>query len=372
MDSDISYELTQKKINKRKIFYLSGYDPRGVRFYYNNLKFAVEKFCTRDSIIIEISEKQKISSLETYCSIYNKNDDVITEYSFLHWDDIIKKSWIKSIYELFFVGLKIYADIFLNLSWKKTLQLSYYPVITLFYPFLTLITAPLLITILASFIYCDYGISILYFILSCYCWVKFLPKLNSLWLLRFFIFNHQFFINYSKIYDNRAKKFSDIIRQSFDESYDEIILIAHSNGSIATIPILKYLNNVPNHFKILSFGHCIPLITMNKKSCDYLAIIHEVREKNLKWFDIGFPPDGACYAKTNPFHSYDYINQSIKVKFKSISPQFFKYYSKNYYHQLKRDKFNLHFSYLVTHDMKSNTEFIDILTSKQPLEIRFN
>jgi hypothetical protein len=204
-------------------------------------------------------------------------------------------------------------------------------------------------------------------------WIKYLPNLNSIWLLRFFIFNNQNFIHYNSVYDKRAKDFADIITNSFSQDYDEIILIAHSNGSIASIPILNYLNTLPDHFKILTLGHCTPLITMNTLSTEYIGILNQVSTKKLQWFDIGFPPDGACYAKTNPFYSYSYDKKNpLMVDFKSVSPQFFKYYAHDDYTHLRKDKFKLHFSYLCTHDSKSPFEFIDILTHNTPLEIRFN
>jgi hypothetical protein len=193
-----------------------------------------------------------------------------------------------------------------------------------------------------------------------------------LWLLRFFIFNNQNFIHYNPVYDNRAKAFADIIASSFTENYDEIVLIAHSNGSIASMPILNYLDTIPPHFKIVTLGHCTPLITMNIAAQDYIKIVKQVSHKKLQWFDIGFPPDGACYAKTNPFHTYQYNNEAINVDFRSVSPQFFKYYNQANYLSLSKDKFKLHFTYLCTHDIKSPFEFIDILTSNTPLEIRFN
>ncbi len=364
--------LAQNKINKRKIFYLSGYDPRGIRFYYQNLKLALEKFCQRDSLTINLSKKEKISNLQTQCMFQNKTHNVTTEYCFLHWDDIIKQSWIKSFRDLFMIGLKTYTDIFSHLSWKRTVQLPHAPIITLFYPFLTLILFPLIMTCIGMAFYNNFMMPFVYFIVASLVWIYYLPRLNSIWLLRFFIFNNSNFVHYNLDYDTRAKAFADMITHSFAQDYDEILLIAHSNGSIASMPILNYLHDMPAHFKVVTLGHCTPLITMNTASKAYIDIVKKVSQKKFQWFDIGFPPDGACYAKTNPFHSYDYNNEVIDVDFKSVSPQFFKYYTIENYKSLCKDKFKLHFSYLCTHDKKSPFEFIDILTSDTPLEIRFN
>jgi hypothetical protein len=245
------------------------------------------------------------------------------------------------------------------------------PILTLFYPFLTLITFPVLFTIFASLFYNNYATPLLYFIMACLLWIQYLPKLKSNWLLRFFIFNHQFFMHYSDQYDARAKEFAKIIELSFQDDYDEILLIAHSNGSIATIPILNHLQLYSDKFKILTLGHCLPLITLNKLSQDYIKITHNVSQKKLQWFDIGFPPDGACYAKTHPMQTYQHNARISSIEFHSISPQFFKYYDYQTYQTLRNDKFNLHFSYLITHDKKSPCEFIDILISPYPIETRF-
>ncbi|MFT6084264.1 MAG: hypothetical protein ACJA1M_001154 [Alphaproteobacteria bacterium] len=364
-------KISQKTIKTRKIFYLAGYDPRGVRFYYQNLKTALEKFCERDCVTITLSARKKQSPLETHCHLHNQADNVATDYSFLHWDDLIKKTWIRSDYHLFAQGLKSYADIFCHFSWRKLFSMPRAPILTLLYPFLTLILFPLCMTLLASCFYNHYATPLLYFIVFCLLWIQYLPKLQSNWLLRFFIFNHQEFMHYSKDYDQRAQRFAQIITQSFGENYDEILLIAHSNGSIATIPIINHLPMMPKNFKIVTLGHCTPLITINKISQEYINMVQNVQQKTFKWFDIGFPPDGACYAKTNPLDTYRPDNQLIKVQFKSISPQFFNYYTPEIYQKLRKDKFQLHFSYLVTHDKKSPTEFIDILTSPYLIDTRF-
>lgn len=364
-------KVSSKKITKRKVFYVSGYDPRGVRFYYQNLKGAIEKFTKRDAEIIIISQRHKISDLETSCTIEHQQYETHTDYSFLHWDDLIKKTWIRSSIQLFLKGLQSYWQMFLNISWRHTLKLSRAPVITLLYPFLSIIGFPVFMSLLGSMIYADYGMPIVYLILFSALSIKFLPHLNALWLLRFFIFNVQNFVNYNAEYDQRAQEFARIIKQSFDMDYDEIILIAHSNGSIATMPILDHLDQFPEKFKILTLGHCIPLITMNTQSHDYLSMTKRVSQKKLTWYDIGFPSDGACYARTHPFHSCLYSQEKINLKFLGISPQFFKYYAHDDYIKLRQDKFNLHFSYLVTHDYKSATEFVNILTQDLPLESCF-
>lgn len=364
-------EISQKRINKRKVFYIAGYDPRGIRFYYQNLKTAIQKFSDRDNEIISISDRTKMSEFETHFTLENTTQQTVTDYSFLHWDDIIKKTWIRSSFKLFIKGLQSYMQMFWNISWRHTLKLSRAPIITLFYPFLSIIWFPLLMTLIMSFIYPYYGMPIIYFILFSLKWSRYLPKLNALWLLRFFIFNVQNFVHYNYDYDKRAKKFADLIKQSFTQDYDEILLIAHSNGSIASIPVLNYLDQFPEHFKVLTLGHCIPLITMNTQSHDYLDITKKVSKKSFKWFDIGFPPDGACYARTHPFYSCQYNKEPINIEFSAISPQFFKYYAEDDYIKLRKDKFNLHFSYLVTHDKKSQTEYVHLLTHNHPLETVF-
>lgn len=363
----------ENTIKTRKIFYLSGYDPRGFRFYYQSLKSALDKYCQRDNIAITLSPRRKTSALVSSCHLVNTTDHVKTDYSFLHWDDIIKRSWIRTPWKLFLQGLKSYIPMIKNTQWSSVWKFkSKTPIATSLYPFLSLITFPLFCTLLGAFIYSDYLAPLFYFIISSLIWIYFLPKLNSIWLLRFFIFNHQNFMHYSQEYDARAKEFAHIIQTSFDQEYDEIILVAHSNGSIASVPILKYLPQMPHNFKVLTLGHCVPLITMNRLGQEYIHIIYDIAKKPFKWFDIGFPPDGACYAKSNPLKTYEKSpDQSYQVQFKAISSQFFKCYDKLTYKKLLKDKFNLHFSYLITHDIKSNTEYMNILTSPAPLESRF-
>jgi hypothetical protein len=182
--------------------------------------------------------------------------------------------------------------------------------------------------------------------------------------------------------DERLNIFKTYILDSLNDDYDEVLLIAHSNGTILSVPLLNDIFNETTDiqkqkFRFLSFGHCIPLASFYRKSHKFLNQLDELSQKNFIWYDIGSPADGVCFALHNPFISYNKAilgknndPQPIEhiAKIQMFTPQFHKYYEKNNYQKLKKNKFLLHFQYMYCSDKPSPYNFYRLITHYKTLE----
>src|SRR5690606_19406077 len=86
----------------------------------------------------------------------------------------------------------------------------------------------------------------------------------------------------------------------------------------------------------------------------------DIATRPFSWYDIGFPPDGAAYARTNPFLPYA---PAYRTNITFLSPRFFRFYEAGRYHRLRRNKYQLHFAYLQTGDVLSPLDFISLAAS---------
>lgn len=353
-------------IKKRKFFYISGFDPRGYRTYREVLKGAVQNYD------ILYDAKTKITPHKN--GLVLENGDISCDYTFLAWDDIIRKYWIKNPFLLALKTITAYIIYALNIRWSLVSNLPRGPVITLFFPILSLLFFIAFFTIFFA--------TPLLFFSTPFAWLLgvclSLPvaavicqKIKSLWLLYFFIFNAESFTKNASILDSHYNAFAKQIKAALeDQNYDEVICAAHSNGSILMIPLLEHLITIYpeldfNKFKILTLGQCIPLASYLRHAKEFHKKIETVKQHPFIWCDLSSPADGVCFALHNVFNPYEGTEKTNMIL---KSPQFHKYYSADDYRKMRRNKFKMHFAYLETPPKKSPFGFVSLLLSRQPLE----
>ena len=101
-------------VKKRETFYLGGYDPRGARYYYNLYKNEISS--SRNNIEFNVWSRKKenthIKSIFIEAKSIDNTLKTETNYYFLEWDDIIRKTWSPHILIFimqFFTYLKTYV-----------------------------------------------------------------------------------------------------------------------------------------------------------------------------------------------------------------------------------------------------------------------
>ena len=355
---------------KRKIFYLGGFDPRGSRYYYKLYKSELGKYSEISGVDVEVEGTPKATDYELSWNIKNKTEKIEIDYTFLKWEDIIKDYWERNPIKIFLQALKTYFYILFFARWGKIFTLPLNPIITLAYPILTPISLILLNFLIIFWVVFGninwLGMAVL--ILSAmFLFHIIISKIKSLWLLRFYNFNFSVFNNEDIKLNQRLSIFADLISKDLKSGeYSDVTFVSHSNGSILALPtmnkIAKNLNGkIPSNFKLLTLGQCTPLALCYGKAEKFHNDLKEISEVSFNWEDISYPPDGACYPKTNPF---ELMELEHKVKFSSISPQFFKYYDSNKYKKILKNKFLLHFQYIICADKISDKNYFKISTQK--------
>lgn len=332
---------------KRKIFYLGGFDPRGARHYHQLCREAAAPYGA------EVSARQGEQWRIT-------REGCETDYHFLAWDDIVRRAWIRKPLVLVWQSLRMYAAYALHFRWRDIWRLPRAPIVTLAYPLALMLLGPLLLFGLASLLLPWYVALALALGLS----VLLLHRTKALWLLRFFVFNYRVARHIDPALDARLDAFAATVRASYEEGYDEVLLVAFSNGSILTVSLLDRLGALPPHVRVLTLGQCIPLISHLDCAPRFREELGRVAAMDFYWCDIGFPPDGACYARIDPFLPH-YPQHRAQVV--TRSPRFFQYYAPERYQALRRNKYQLHFAYLATGDTLSPLDFIALATAPRAL-----
>ena len=369
----------KRQVKKREIFYLSGYDPRGARYYYNLYKKEGALQAKVNGLHLDVSSRKRkdkhVQGWEIKSS--SKESETETNYHFLEWDDLIRSEWKKSVFSLL-LDLIFYVKAYLlSGAFRKYSKNFPYQMVSLFYP-VVYIGLMLILSLLSGWFLFEWleirYSSLVSMVLSVFLvnsiiylalWVA--DKMALFWLLRIFVFSAKYVYDEKPLLHQRIEYFAKIILKSLNNSksneVDEILIVAHSVGTILMVPILsKVLKEIGSEINIsvLTLGECIPLVSVIPESIEFQDEMKYIAEQgNITLLDYGTLIDGACFPLLNYFTDIN-IDVLHKEKFEFKSPRFHTLFSKSSYKEIRRNKYLTHFLYFMSTELKGNYDFFEM------------
>lgn len=360
---------------KRKVFYVGGFDPRGVRFYHQLANEQTRRYAVRTGEDVTVSTRAKGSPVRSDWIIRNEPLDVTTDYSFLRWEDIVRSAWVKDPFSLAIRAFRAYRDNIRHLDFATGRTLGKGPLITLFYPPIFMILLPVFIALPIALIAAIWLPGIVALLIGLVAGVglarPFLIRMHAPWLLRFFVFNSELGGGEADpALEKRLDVFADEIVASFAGDWDEILLLTHSNGSILGVPLMVRLlerggGALPANFALVTMGHCIPLVACRRDAARFKDQLRQLAKHDFRWIDIGSPPDGAAYSGVNPMLL---VTPDPKPRMELLSPRFHLFYDPATYHSGYHNKYEVHFDYLRTGDRVSEIDFPSLMAKPRTIE----
>ncbi|EHZ4885242.1 DUF829 domain-containing protein [Campylobacter sp. CNRCH_2013_0855] len=370
-----------KLCQKRDVFYIAGYDPRGYRHYYAMFK----KNLAEQNTLLNYDYTLSKAQVNAYAFWQIQTPYTNTTYTFLSWNDIVKKNWSEGIKDALsdcYSFFRIYTITGLFLKFGKE---SPHQLITGYYPFFYVLLS-LIFTLVCAFGSLFYlqnfhtVLGILVFILSLVFLPKMLYKLGKklavFWIARICSFCANWEKNSQGELELRMDDFARVIFEKLKENANdknyELILSTHSVGTVLCINVLaKVLRKCEDenisfeNLKVLTLGECIPLVSYQKKSFEFRKDLEYLGSKNLIWYDFTSIIDGACFAQV------DFIRTSgVKAQFspKYLSAKFHTLYKSIDYKKIKKDKYKAHFLYLFATQIQGVYNFFEFIIGKNKLE----
>lgn len=359
---------------KRKIFYLSGFDPRGARFYHQLLAEQAGLFNRTAGTGISVGERRREPPHSASWTVADPSRDVETDYVFLGWDDLVRTHWVKNPIALLRRSAAAYWNFTRQFDWPITRRFPRGVQFAFYYPGVSAILLPILFGLLLCIPFAAWlgwrwgllaaaviGMAVAMFVVK---------KIQGFWLLRFIIFNDTLASDRLPAdVDERMAEFADQIQASFAGDWDEILFVTHSNGSIMAVPIMARLlqtcgGRLPDRFSLVTLGSCIALIGTRKDSKRFHGQLETVGQGDFRWLDIGSITDGACIAGIDPCIS---CAQPRRARLFQTSPRWFKYCDPASYQARRRNKYETHFDYLRTFDRISPLDYVAITAGPRPL-----
>lgn len=359
---------------KRKIFYLSGFDPRGARFYHQLYKEQAAIYAANSGHGVTVGERERAGKGNSRWTISDTTSGAETELTFLGWDDVIRSHWVKNPLTLLGRSLSAYWRFTRNMDWTRTWRFPRGSLIAFYYPGASAILLPILFGLLLWLAFgflLDFPWDLAAAAVTAIAVAAIvIRKIESFWLLRFIIFNDSLACrDPDAVIEQRLDEMAATINAALADPVDEILFVTHSNGSIMAVPIVARLldmngGSLPHQFGLITLGSCIPLIGCRRDSSRFHAQLETLARGHFLWLDVGSITDGACAALIDPCGS---CAADERPDLHILSPRWFKYCDPATYDARRRNKYEVHFEYLRTFDRISPLDYIGITSGARPL-----
>jgi hypothetical protein len=360
---------------KRKVFYLGGFDPRGVRFYHQMYREQAIVHERHSGEHIVVSGRRSGGANTAGWTVENEVAGVGTDYEFLRWEDLIGKIWIRNPALLAWRSVATYVAHARFMQFRRMLKLRRGPVITILYPPMLGVLIPLAIALVIglplSLLLPGWAAALTGIALGIAASGKPLAKLVVPWLLRFMYFNHRLAAGGPGTALNaRIDEFAERIAGQLDDPFDEILLVTHSNGTILGMTLLRRIlelrgGRLPANFTLVTLGQVVPVVALRTDAHWYHDDLRALADKDFRLVDISSPPDGAAYYNVDPIAL---VAQSGKARIDLLSPRFHLFYHTENYNSGWGKKYQAHFDYLRVGDRLSPIDFIGLTASRRTID----
>ena len=381
-------------VRRRCVFYVSGFDPKGASHYhalYREQSALQEK---AGGLSLEVGPRRRLPGGNP-CWDVRANDaglEVRTHYEFMRWDDVVRSHWPRGQWQLW---RDVFSTTAFNLRhgalWKMY-KLSWPPALALLMPFVLLCAMLAGIPLLAGFaawLALRAGGGVLPAIVVALtmglalAWVgrRLEARYSMYWMMRSYAFTARQAQGRTPGLESRLDEQAARLAQRLQEGQDdEVLVVGHSSGAIMAASIVARALRLPNDsgperpvLSLLTLGQWIPLLGLLPQAKDFRSELSRLAmAPGLNWIDFSAPPDGCCFALTDPVAGSGLaIPDRAPNRPKLLSPRFAEMFDAPSYQALRRDKFRMHFQYLMASQRPVRYDYFSITAGAKGLADAF-
>lgn len=382
-----------RQVRQRSVFYLSGFDPKGAAHYHAMYRTEAALQAQVSGMAMEVGLRRKTACGNSFWTVSATPPEgpVKTRYVFLRWDDIVREHWPRSRIRLI---TDLLCTTWLNLRtgtlWHM-FKLSWPPAVALFAPFSLLCAVLLGTPLLAAMV--------VWLIPPIDGWVRTVvatttvtalwlaialvleKKYGMAWLLRSYAFTALQAGGRALQIDARLEQHAESLLHGINNcADDEVLIVGHSSGSMMAASVLaKALSRDPllgtrgPVVSLLTLGQCMPMLGSLPQAHAFRGDLQRLANATaIDWLDFSAPPDGCCFALTDPLAACGIRNEKgHKNRPKLLSPRFAEMFGSAQYTAIKRDKLRMHFQYLMAGSTAASYDFFAITGGSSTLSDRY-
>jgi hypothetical protein len=357
--------MTASAVHTRRVYYLSGFDPRGALFYHRLYRQEAAKQAALLGVRVDVGARQRCGAL---ISTWRINADwqgqlVSTEYHFLHWSDVIRRYWEHNLLKLLMTSLRGYVAYIGSGAFARVRRGSRGPFFTALYPFAYLLALALTAAALAGGVAWGAWRATGNAVLTGLCaaiaagavaWagIKLAHRLAVFWVLRTQVFLGDWNQEKQALLDARVDA---LVRRMLDEQRqspcDEVLVIGHSVGTVLAVlagaRLAEAAQEVRGNLSIVTLGQCLPLLGLAPQAAKFRASLQGLASaRDIPWLDMNARADALAFSQVNPLDAVGLAGAAMGRPTRQVVRPF-KMFSAPEYARLRRNKLRLHFQYLM-------------------------
>jgi len=381
-------------VRRRCVFYVSGFDPKGARHYHSLYRDESARQAPVSGFAVDVGPRRKLQDGNSAWALRAVEDgtEVETHYEFMRWDDVVSSHWPRFTWQLWRdVVVTTWFNLRHGALWAMY-RLSWPPALALFIPFLLLLGVVLGIPLLgglagwAAWEALDNpwaGLAAAGVAAAAVVWVGLAleARYSMYWMMRSYAFTaHQArgcTPDLEARLDQQARRLAQRLAEAQD---DEVLVVGHSSGANMAVSIVARALRLRGAaqgerptLSLLTLGQWIPLLGLLPQATAFREELAELATApRLDWIDFSAPPDGCCFALTDPVAGSGVTPaRRVPDRPKLLSPRFAEMFDGPAYELLKRDKFRLHFQYLAAAGQPVAYDYFRITGGARTLAARF-
>lgn len=371
------------EVRRRLVLYLSGFDPRGVRYYHQQYRAEAQKQAAVSGYEIEVGKRERAGEHLFRWRVRSSHEGhaVETEYLYCEWDDIVRQFWVKQPARLAWVTLTASWRALRSGVFAKTFQWSWPAGVTATMPAIAILILLMLGVGLAATGYMAAGVGGLVVGLALgfgLLWLAYRleQKFNLTWVGRILSFHEREEQSRTHALDKRRDDFGAHLRARLrDTDLDEILVVGHSYGAALAIAIVaRALEAIPDRrpkVSLLTLGQTIMWLAWLPEAKAMRAEIAAVADSEaVDWLDISAPPDGACFALVDPYTAIGDRNPDRKNP-KLLNAKFHEIMPEPEFDRKSRDWMRLHFQYIMATAKPADYDYFAITAGPKTLAEHF-
>lgn len=384
-----------RTVRKRCVFYVSGFDPMGASRYHALYRDEAVKQSRVSGVAVDVGPRQKTPQGNAFWHITMQSGaqanggEVSTHFEFLRWDDIVRSHWPKNLAHLLWgVMATTWLNIRTGAAWRM-MTLAWPPVMAMFLAFVLLCAVLLGTPLLAVWVFtaavsttgpwlaaAASGAVCAFWVLSGRLLEK---KYSMLWLMRSYTFTAQQAQGRVPEMDARLEQHAaTVLQRIVAGTDDEVLVVGHSSGAMLAASVLaKVLRHAPvtgagkPTVSLLTLGHCMPMLGCLPQAQAFRDDLQVLASApGFDWVDFTAPPDGCCFPLVDPLAACG-VRGALPNRPKLLSPRFAEMFDAPVYSHLRRDKFRVHFQYLMASAKPVPYDYFAITAGAKTLAARF-
>ena len=376
-------------MRRRLVYYLSGFDPRGARFYHQLYREQAALQQGVDGWQYDVGRRTRSGEHHTCWSITATQADttVHTLYAFCGWDDLIRSHWGGSDARVLASLPGFYWRLGVDKVLSRSARCAKRVTASLLAPLLALLLSLLLAALvggiglwLGTSLAASDGVAAVVALaggaLTLAACAVLARRLRLSWLMRIHLFLLAWGRGGPEPFDSRWASFADRIERDLAEQpAEEVLVVGHSVGAVAALAVVDdWLRRHGAHsphrgrLKLLTLGQVFTMVGFIPEADWLRRQLRRVGESGIPWLDCTAPTDPLCYALVDPFAACG-LPTPPAAHYRIRSARFDQMFQAADHAALQRDAFRIHFQYLMASRLPVWNSYFQLTAGSRPLEV---